>query len=284
MDSEIVHRSRTPSIHRDDEKYMWNQTHEQTAVNWSEMVQYYSVMHRKAGEYYDTLHQRFGLPIIVLSGVVGTVEFASLAQDGCDRTWVNIFAGFLSLLGVIFGVMYNQLKYDERSLRHTRASNEYESLHYFILEQLSYYRTDRLNVRAFFRSVRERLKILKKIAPDVPFTIRDKYIRDLDKALIPIKPTVAQEPGSHLQRPAEEQQESKRNVRDVKIDVNSNDPDDLFEDETSIQDEFATMMKKKLDERRQQIENYHIRRLETNLNTLESLQKTPQDDSQNKIF
>jgi len=276
-DSSTVHRrSRSPSLHKDDEKYEWNALQEENAINWANTAQCYGVIHNRSGKYYMKMHKYLGIPAIVLAGIVGTAEFASLAGDECNRTWLNVFGGVLSLLAVAFGLAYNQLEFDKRAFKHFHVSHEYEALYYFMVDSVAYDREHRLNVRAFFRNTRERLKSLKDISPDPPDHILDKYIQDLDKVLVPFQIKVQ---NSEVVIPIDctnNNLDRSQNVQALHLSdnhISENNPDEplepsLPEEETDLQDEFAAAMQKKMEERKEKIEQFQLSRLETNLDTL----------------
>lgn len=178
--------SRTPSIHEDDDKYEWNDLQEETAVDWANTTQYYSVMHERSGKYFMKLYKYLGYPAIILPAIMGTSAFGSLTGNECDQTWVFYFVGFLGILSTILGVIHN-FSDIKRISKHFAVSGGYESLYKYMVESLSYSKKDRINVKSFFRHTRDKLKTLKKSSPDIPEHILNKYIKDLDTALVPSK-------------------------------------------------------------------------------------------------
>lgn len=172
--------SGTLSVRPDDLKYEWNAEQEKQVRVWGEMALIYHIMHNKTARYYDRYYKYFNTISTVLMGVVSIIEFVTITQS---FFWIKVISGFLSGASFIIMRIQNSHKYHEKVRRHNWAMAEYDSLYMEIVEQLGYNRSRRSNVRAMIRMIKKTLKTLKRVAPDIPEYIQDKYIQDIDHAL-----------------------------------------------------------------------------------------------------
>ncbi|MBD1913483.1 MULTISPECIES: SLATT domain-containing protein [unclassified Leptolyngbya] len=86
----------------------------------------------QAGHYQDArrlkqLHLLLGIPVVVLSAVVGTGVFASLTEENLSVT-LRIFLGLTSILAAALASLQTFLNYAEQSARHLDAATKLSAL------------------------------------------------------------------------------------------------------------------------------------------------------------
>ena len=172
--------SHTSSLQSSDLDYKWNSEQEQQVKNWGEMALTYHIMHSKTARYYQRKYNYLNTASTILVGLVSIIEFVTVTQS---FFWIKIISGVLSGISFILMRIQNSYKYHERSRRHSWAMTEYDSLYMEIVEQLNYTRDRRMNVRVMMRMIKKTLKALKRVSPDIPEHIQDKYVQDVGYAL-----------------------------------------------------------------------------------------------------
>jgi hypothetical protein len=287
MDVDIRRRYSPPSVRRSDEGYKWNSHQEEVVKGWGNTSQYYYVMHNRSAKYYQTLNKWLGIPATALAAIVGTAEFGSLAGDQCDMAWVHVMGGILALIATGLGIAYNFLEYEKRASKHLLASSLYESFYLDVVEELAFKPQDRTNVKAFMRSSKKTLKSLKEASPDIPEHILDKYIKDLDHALV-LAPVTAARGSSHvidIKRDDEKEEKQSgsptptppppipmstqpRNLPSPKSQERAEPESDW-----DLQDDFAKEMERRVDARKNKIEEFHLNRLKSNLDGVDDSDK-----------
>ena len=80
-----------------DEELVWHGQQEKILKRWSEIGSSYRFMHDRAFIHYEKQNFRFALPVIVISTVTGTANFAQGAFPVSWQSYVPLFAGFLNL-------------------------------------------------------------------------------------------------------------------------------------------------------------------------------------------
>jgi hypothetical protein len=79
-----------------------------------------------AGKRANTMHQTLGIPVVVLTAVVGTAIFATLGTSPSSK-WI-IGVGLLSLLATILAALQTFLGYSQRAERSRTAAVAYGQL------------------------------------------------------------------------------------------------------------------------------------------------------------
>ena len=76
---------------------VWHEQQENILKKWSEIGSSYRFMHDKAYLYFEKQNFRFALPVIILSTVTGTANFAQGSFPPSWAVYVPLFIGFLNL-------------------------------------------------------------------------------------------------------------------------------------------------------------------------------------------
>ena len=82
--------------------------------------------HYIAANYYARLNQVFGVPVIIITAVVGTTIFATL-NDSPDPKW-KILAGLVSLAGAVLAALQTSLGFSETAQKHKEAGESYRAM------------------------------------------------------------------------------------------------------------------------------------------------------------
>ncbi len=114
---------------------------------------------------------QLGIPVIVLSAIVGTSIFASL-QNNADL-WAKIVAGLTSLLVTILAVLQTFLRFSERAEHHREAGARYGAL-LKELEQHAAFPPSNSEFASWCTDFRNRWDELSLKAPSVPKTSWEK--------------------------------------------------------------------------------------------------------------
>ena len=107
---------------------VWHVQHEKILKNWGEASSCYRYMHFKAYQYYKSLGFIFTLPVIILSTVTGTANFA---QSTFPKDWVAYVPsviGGLNLFAAILTTLSQFLKVSELMESHRVTAIHYGKL------------------------------------------------------------------------------------------------------------------------------------------------------------
>lgn len=103
----------------------WNEQHESILRQWGEASGCYRYMHHRAFLMYKRLSMRFTLPVIVLSTLTGTANFAQEQFPESVRGMVPSVIGGLNLIAGLIATIMQFLKINELMENHKAAALAY---------------------------------------------------------------------------------------------------------------------------------------------------------------
>ena len=106
-------------------KKSWNDQHENILRQWGEAAACYRFMNHRAYLLYKTLSLRFTLPVIVLSTVTGTANFAQTSFPEGIRPIVPSGIGGMNLIAGLIATIMQFLKINELMENHRTAALSY---------------------------------------------------------------------------------------------------------------------------------------------------------------
>jgi hypothetical protein len=106
-------------------KKSWNDQHENILRQWGEAAACYRFMNHRAYLLYKTLSLRFTLPVIVLSTVTGTANFAQTSFPEGMRPIVPSVIGGMNLIAGLIATIMQFLKINELMENHRTAALSY---------------------------------------------------------------------------------------------------------------------------------------------------------------
>ncbi|MFN0277587.1 MAG: SLATT domain-containing protein [Pyrinomonadaceae bacterium] len=140
-----------------------------------------SVLHRghfTAAKACEQKNIYLGIPVIVLSTIVGSAVFASIQTDSATNT--KIMVGALSIMAAIFSGLQTFLKFSERAERHKITATKYGILRRE-LEQSIVLTSDGIPEKAFLDSLRTRWDSLDEESPTLPARIWTSKMAEISK-------------------------------------------------------------------------------------------------------
>ena len=122
---------------------MWNDYHENVLRQWGEASACYRYMHHRAFLQFKRLSLRFNLPVIVLSTITGTANFAQSTLPPSIQPAAPSIIGGLNLIAGLIATIMQFLKVNELMENHRTAALGHGSLSRNIRLQLALPRNER---------------------------------------------------------------------------------------------------------------------------------------------
>jgi hypothetical protein len=182
----VVER-RTRSTNSGVSKAVWDDDVEYLLQSWHRRVAAAEAGHRLMAERMRRRYLMLGVPIIVLTTVVGTSVFASL-QNAKVPTTVRIVVGSISIIAAVLSSLQTFLRYGMRSEGHRIATIRYETLRRDISELLALPRQARPDPVRQLDSVRQRLDRYAKESPTIDERPWAKLERQFHLSRVPPDP------------------------------------------------------------------------------------------------
>ena len=143
----------------------WNAEVETLLVGWSRRVSAVESGHYKMADRLGRANIRLGVPIVVLSSLIGTSVFATLGQQ-VDTT-VRILVGMTSVLMAVLAGLQTFLRFAERAEKHRTAASLYSALRRELEELRSLPRGNRGPAEQRLSSIRLSMDNLGKESPEI---------------------------------------------------------------------------------------------------------------------
>ena len=178
---------RTRSANTGVSKAVWDDDVEHLLQAWHRRVAAAEAGHRIMAERMRRRYLMLGVPIIVLTTVVGTSVFASL-QHATVPTAVRVAVGSISILAAVMSSLQTFLRYGMRSEGHRIGAIRYETLRRDVSELLALPRQSRPDPVRQLDSVRQRLDRYAKESPTIDERLWAKLEHQFHLSRVPPDP------------------------------------------------------------------------------------------------
>jgi len=127
----------TKKITPDEMKRSWHSQQEDILKDWSEQASCYRWMHERAYQIYKKQNMGFSIPVIVISTITGTANFAQGSFPESAKVWAPLIIGTLNLAAGLITTIAQFLRVSELLEGHRAASIAYSKLSRNIAVELS---------------------------------------------------------------------------------------------------------------------------------------------------
>jgi len=157
----------------------WNEQHESILRQWGEASGCYRYMHHRAFLMYKGLSMRFTLPVIILSTITGTANFAQEQFPENLRGMVPSVIGGLNLIAGLVATIMQFLKINELMENHKAAALSFGLLSRNIRLELALAREERsTDGLEFVTRCKNEYDRLIEQSPSVPSTILAEFEKE----------------------------------------------------------------------------------------------------------
>ena len=152
----------------EENRNYWKEEEELLLRDWADKAQCYELLHSKSHAVYKKKHTYFVIPVIIISTITGTANFA---QDKVAEQYRNIFVmvtGGLNIMAAIITTIAQFLKISELNESHRVASYSWGKFFRNIKTELAKHPQDRMNPTDMLKICKEEYDRLIEISPLVP--------------------------------------------------------------------------------------------------------------------
>lgn len=151
----------------------WTREHEQILVEWADKAMCYRWLHSKSHELYSMLNAWYTIPVIVISTLTGTANFAQeRVPPNYQYIFVMVVGGFNILAGIITTIQ-QFLKITQLNESHRVSGIAWDKFYRNIKIELAKHPNERLNVSQMIKMCKEEFDRLMETSPSIP----DKIVR-----------------------------------------------------------------------------------------------------------
>lgn len=152
------------SDHQDD---YWKDEHEKILVEWADKAMCYRWLHSKSNQRYTVFNAWFTIPVIIMSTLTGTANFAQDKFPENQRSLVQVIIGSINILAGILTTIAQFLKISELNESHRVSSISWDKFYRNIKVELAKSRNERMNVTHMLKMCKEEFDRLMETSPDI---------------------------------------------------------------------------------------------------------------------
>ena len=153
----------------------WSQEHENILVEWADQAMCYKWMHSKARVKYNRINALFTIPVIVMSTLTGTANFAAEKIPEIYREYFSIGVGSVNILAGVLTTIQQFLKITELNEAHRACTISWDKFHRNIKVELSKNTNERINPFQMIKISKEEFDRLIETSPTIPKKIIDDF-------------------------------------------------------------------------------------------------------------
>ena len=178
-------------------KRSWHAQQEDILKEWSEQAGCYRWMHERSYQIYKKQNMRYSIPVIVISTVTGTANFAQNGFPESIKGWAPLIIGTLNLAAGLITTIAQFLRVSELLEGHRAASIAYSKLSRNIAVELSLPADERsMPGIDYIKQCRMDIDRLIEQSPPIPPDILGAFDKNIlkDNSSNPIEPLFAVPP------------------------------------------------------------------------------------------
>ena len=149
----------------------WTPEHEQILIEWADKAMCYRWLHSKSNALYANLNAWYTIPVIVISTLTGTANFAQQRVPLQYQSVFVMFVGGFNILAGIITTIQQFLKITQLTEAHRVASIAWDKFYRNIKIELAKHPTERIDVKNMLKLSKEEFDRLMETSPNIPENI-----------------------------------------------------------------------------------------------------------------
>jgi hypothetical protein len=154
---------------------IWKDEHEKILIEWADKAMCYRWLHAKSNQKYSVYNAWFTIPVIIMSTLTGTANFAQDKFPDKYKTLAQVSIGSINILAGILTTIAQFLKISALNEAHRVSAVSWDKFYRNIKVELSKSRTERTNVNQMLKSSKEEFDRLMETSPDIDQNIIDIF-------------------------------------------------------------------------------------------------------------
>ena len=168
------------NINSEEKDYPWKDEQEKLLKKWGDHALCYRLMHDRAYKKYWCLNAWFNIPVIIISTVTGTGNFASASVQGLNNNIFIFILGTMNILSGILATINSYIGIAQKLEAHRITSISWDKFNRKIQIELAKIRDDRINAKDFIRHTIDEYNRLIDISPILSNDIIRWFIKIID--------------------------------------------------------------------------------------------------------
>ena len=171
----------------------WKAEEENLLKQWADKAQCYQWMHSRSHNIYSRKNAMFTIPVIIISTITGTANFAQERFSEDIKNYVVIGIGTLSIIAGIITTIYQFLKIAEVNEGHRVSSLSWGKFFRNIKTELTRHPLDRMSPLELIKISRDEYDRLVELSPIMPINVIKEFNSKFNKNIDLTKPEICDE-------------------------------------------------------------------------------------------
>jgi hypothetical protein len=156
----------------------WTSNHENILVEWADKAMCYRWLHGRAHQHFSKANMWFTIPVIIMSTLTGTANFAQDKFSGSTKEYVVVAIGAVNILAGIITTIQQFLKISELNEAHRVSSLSWDKFYRNIKVDLAKSPKERTPVIQMLKSSKEEFDRLMEISPAISNKITKEFKKE----------------------------------------------------------------------------------------------------------
>lgn len=154
----------------------WTKEHEDILIDWGDKAMCFRWLHSKSNEYFTFQNTIYTIPVIIMSTITGTANFAQNQFPSSIRSYIPMVIGSINIFAGIISTIQQFLKITELNEAHRVSSIAWDKFYRKIRIELSKAPIERQNVTDFIKLCAEEYDRLIETSPIIKQQIVDNFL------------------------------------------------------------------------------------------------------------
>lgn len=175
---EPLSEDRTSRINSDS--LDWTREHEQILIEWADKAMCYRWLHARSNSLYSKLNAWYTIPVIVISTLTGTANFAQTRVPIDYQNYFAMVVGAFNILAGIITTIQQFLKITQLNESHRVSGIAWDKFYRNVKIELTKHPLERMSVSQMLKIYKEEFDRLMETSPVIP----DNIILEFKKSFI----------------------------------------------------------------------------------------------------
>ena len=153
----------------------WTTEHEQILVEWADKAMCYRWLHSKSNAMYSYLNTWYTIPVIIISTLTGTANFAQERVPLEYQSFFVMVVGGFNILAGIITTIQQFLKITQLNESHRVSSIAWDKFYRNIKIEIAKHPDERMNVTQMLKICKEEFDRLMETSPTIPDKIIQRF-------------------------------------------------------------------------------------------------------------
>jgi len=162
----------------------WTPEHEKILIEWADKAMCYRWLHSKANAMFSSLNAWYTIPVIIISTLTGTANFAQERVPIAYQSFFVIIVGAFNITAGIITTIQQFLKITQLNEAHRVSSIAWDKFYRNIKIELAKHPIERIDVKQMIKMSKEEFDRLMETSPNIPEQILTQFKESFNKEAV----------------------------------------------------------------------------------------------------